>query len=80
MLFWPRSAPTHPGSSWLDEVSGQFRVRCDLRLLTGKNLATAVEHAAAHGALAMTTPGDTSMATRDEVERLVRGASARVQR
>jgi 2-dehydro-3-deoxygluconokinase len=78
MLFWPRSAPTHPGSSWLDEVSGQFRVRCDLRLLTGKNLATAVEHAAAHGALAMTTPGDTSMALLREVENPMKGARALV--
>jgi 2-dehydro-3-deoxygluconokinase len=36
--------------------------------------------AAAHGALAMTTPGDSSTATRDEVERLVRGGSARAVR
>ncbi len=36
--------------------------------------------AAAHGALAMTTPGDTSMATLAEVERLAGGGSARVQR
>jgi 2-dehydro-3-deoxygluconokinase len=34
----------------------------------------------AHGALAMTTPGDTSMATLAEVERLVGGGSARVVR
>ena len=40
----------------------------------------ALAYGVAHGALAMTTPGDTSMATLDEVERLVRGASARVQR
>ena len=33
-----------------------------------------------HGALAMTTPGDSSMATREEVERLARGASARIVR
>jgi 2-dehydro-3-deoxygluconokinase len=39
-----------------------------------------VEYGAAHGALAMTTPGDTSMATVHEVERLVRGGKARVQR
>ncbi|MEO3779813.1 hypothetical protein ABGB16_23845 [Micromonospora sp. B11E3] len=32
------------------------------------------------GALAMTTPGDTSMASRREVEALVRGTGARVQR
>jgi 2-dehydro-3-deoxygluconokinase len=40
----------------------------------------AVEYGAAHGALAMTTPGDTSMATLKEVEALVKGVSARVQR
>jgi 2-dehydro-3-deoxygluconokinase len=40
----------------------------------------AVEYGAAHGALAMTTPGDTSMATLKEVEALVHGGSARVQR
>jgi 2-dehydro-3-deoxygluconokinase len=40
----------------------------------------AVEYGAAHGALAMTTPGDTSMATLAEVERLVKGGGARVQR
>ncbi len=40
----------------------------------------AVEYGAAHGALAMTTPGDTSMATLAEVEKLVAGGGARVQR
>jgi 2-dehydro-3-deoxygluconokinase len=40
----------------------------------------AVEYGAAHGALAMTTPGDTSMATKAEVENLMSGGSVRVQR
>lgn len=40
----------------------------------------AVEYGAAHGALAMTTPGDTSMATLAEVEKLVGGGGARVVR
>lgn len=40
----------------------------------------AVEYGAAHGALAMTTPGDTTMAALAEVEKLVAGASARVDR
>jgi 2-dehydro-3-deoxygluconokinase len=40
----------------------------------------AVEYGAAHGALAMTTPGDTSMASLKEVEALIEGGSARVQR
>ena len=42
--------------------------------------AQAVEYGAAHGALAMTTPGDTSMATTSEVEKLMAGGGARVQR
>ena len=40
----------------------------------------AVNYGAAHGALAMTTPGDTSMATVDEVEGIMGGAGARVKR
>jgi 2-dehydro-3-deoxygluconokinase len=40
----------------------------------------AVEYGAAHGALAMTTPGDTSMASLSEVEKLVGGGGARVDR
>jgi 2-dehydro-3-deoxygluconokinase len=40
----------------------------------------AVDYGAAHGALAMTTPGDTSMATLKEVEKVMGGGSARVQR
>ena len=42
--------------------------------------AVAVEYGAAHGALAMTTPGDTSMASLAEVEHLVKGGGARVVR
>ena len=40
----------------------------------------AVNYGVAHGALAMTTPGDTSMATKAEVERIIGGTGARVQR
>lgn len=40
----------------------------------------AVNYGAAHGALAMSTPGDTSMASKKEVEALMSGAGARVQR
>lgn len=40
----------------------------------------AVECGAAHGALAMTTPGDTTMATLSEVERVMKGGAARVAR
>ena len=40
----------------------------------------AVEYGAAHGALAMTTPGDTSMASKAEVEKIMSGGGARVVR
>ena len=42
--------------------------------------AKAIEYGAAHGALAMTTPGDTTMASLAEVEKIVAGAGARVDR
>jgi len=42
--------------------------------------ALAVAYGAAHGALAMTTPGDTSMARLSEVQKLVAGGSARIER
>jgi len=48
--------------------------------LTEKGPQAAVEYGAAHGALAMTTPGDTSMATLAEVERVMKGGGARVAR
>jgi len=48
--------------------------------LTGKPAQWALECGVAHGALAMTTPGDTSMATLAEVERVMKGASARIAR
>ena len=66
----------------LDRVGGgdSFASGLVYALLTGRDLQIAVEYGAAHGALAMTTPGDTSMASLAEVEALVRGAGARVQR
>jgi 2-dehydro-3-deoxygluconokinase len=48
--------------------------------LTGRGPQWAVECGAAHGALAMTTPGDTTMATLGEVERVMKGGGARVAR
>src|SRR6202041_3485926 len=48
--------------------------------LTGQGPQWAVNCGCAHGALAMTTPGDTTMATFDEVQRLMKGGGARVQR
>ena len=49
-------------------------------LLAGKSPQWAVECGAAHGALAMTTPGDTSMATLDEVLHVMQGGGARIIR
>ncbi|MGI8423456.1 MAG: sugar kinase, partial [Chloroflexota bacterium] len=48
--------------------------------LTEQGAGRAVEYGAAHGALAVTTPGDTSMASLKEVEALMAGAGARIQR
>lgn len=48
--------------------------------LTTNDALEAVEYGAAHGALAMTTPGDTTMATLAEVEKVKGGGSARVDR
>jgi 2-dehydro-3-deoxygluconokinase len=83
------SAPTgvlvaeqRSGLEILDRVGGgdSFASGLVYGILQGHDLATALEYGAAHGALAMTTPGDTSMATLAEVEHLVRGGGARVQR
>ena len=49
-------------------------------LLAGRSIDYAVQCGVAHGALAMTTPGDTSMATFAEVERAMKGGSARIAR
>ncbi len=70
------------GMEILDRVGGgdSFASGLIYGLLTSGDLAAAVEYGAAHGALAMTTPGDTSMASLAEVEALMRGAEARVQR
>jgi 2-dehydro-3-deoxygluconokinase len=48
--------------------------------LAGRGPQWAVDCGCAHGALAMTTPGDTTMATLAEVERVMKGGTARVQR
>jgi sugar/nucleoside kinase (ribokinase family) len=66
----------------LDRVGGgdSFASGMIYGFLAGKSAQEAVEFGAAHGALAMTTPGDTSMATLKEVEALAKGGSARVQR
>jgi len=49
-------------------------------LLSGQEVQWSLECGAAHGALAMTTPGDTSMATLQDVQNLMKGQSARIAR
>ena len=75
-------ATPRPGLEILDRVGGgdSFASGLIYGLLERFDLGLAVEYGAAHGALAMTTPGDTSTASLAEVEALVAGASARVQR
>lgn len=75
-------ATTRTGLEILDRVGGgdSFASGLIFGLLTGLDVQTATEYGAAHGALAMTTPGDCSMATVDEVVALAGGASARVKR
>ena len=48
--------------------------------MAGKSIEWALRCGVAHGALAMTTAGDTSMATLSEVERVMQGGSARIAR
>jgi 2-dehydro-3-deoxygluconokinase len=66
----------------LDRIGGgdSFAAGLIYGLMELGDLRLATEYGAAHGALAMTTPGDTSTATLAEVEALVRGTGARVQR
>jgi 2-dehydro-3-deoxygluconokinase len=71
-----------PDLEILDRVGGgdSFASGLIYGMLTYGDPEKAVNYGAAHGALAMTTPGDTSMATLKEVEKLVGGGSARVER
>jgi len=66
----------------LDRVGGgdSFASGLLYGLLAGKPIEWAVRCGVAHGALAMTTPGDTSMATLPEVERAMQGGTARITR
>jgi 2-dehydro-3-deoxygluconokinase len=66
----------------LDRVGGgdSFASGMIYGLLKGKPPQWALECGVAHGALAMTTPGDTSMAVLSEVEQVMKGASVRIAR
>lgn len=71
-----------PNLEIFDRVGGgdSFASGLIYGLMTTGDVEQAVNYGAAHGALAMTTPGDTSMATLDEVKKLMKGAGARVDR
>jgi len=75
-------APTREAMEVLDRIGGgdSFASGLIYGLLELGEPQRAVEYGAAHGALAMTTSGDTSMASLKEVEALVKGGSARVRR
>jgi 2-dehydro-3-deoxygluconokinase len=66
----------------LDRVGGgdSFASGLIYGLLNSRDIETALNIGVASGALAMTTPGDCTMATREEVESLVRGRTPRIQR
>jgi 2-dehydro-3-deoxygluconokinase len=73
---------SRPDLEIFDRVGGgdSFASGLVYGFLAGKGPQWAVDCGAAHGALAMTTPGDTSMATLSEVEKAMKGGGARVDR
>ena len=75
-------AKDYNGLEIMDRVGGgdSFASGLIYGLMTTENAEMAVNYGAAHGALAMTTPGDTTMASKKEVEAIMGGAGARVQR
>jgi 2-dehydro-3-deoxygluconokinase len=72
----------YPDLEILDRVGGgdSFASGVQFGFMEFNDAQKAVEYGAAHGALASTTPGDTSMATRKEVEKQIGGGGARVVR
>ena len=75
-------APDYKNLEIFDRVGGgdSFASGLLYGFLTTGEPQKAVEYGSAHGALAMTTPGDTSMASLKEVESLICGAGSRVER
>ncbi len=75
-------APERKDQEIFDRVGGgdSFASGLIYGLMMDKGPQWAVECGAAHGALAMTTPGDTSMATLDEVLKAMKMGTARVDR
>jgi 2-dehydro-3-deoxygluconokinase len=75
-------APVRENLEIFDRVGGgdSFASGLAYGFLSGKDAQWAVECGAAHGALAMTTPGDTSMATLAEVLQVMKAQTARIER
>jgi 2-dehydro-3-deoxygluconokinase len=75
-------APVRENLEVFDRVGGgdSFVSGLVYGFLSGKDAHWAVECGAAHGALAMTTPGDTSMATLAEVLQGMKAQTARIER
>jgi 2-dehydro-3-deoxygluconokinase len=75
-------APVRPDLEIFDRVGGgdSFASGLIYGFLEGKGAQWAVECGAAHGALAMTTPGDTTMATLSEVLHVMKAKGARIER
>ena len=75
-------ATLRPDLEIYDRVGGgdSFASGLIYALMEGKTPAEAVNYGAAHGALAMTTPGDTTTASLREVEKVMGGGGARVDR
>ena len=76
------AGPAYSALEIFDRVGGgdSFASGLIYGLLEDLAVEDALAYGVAHGALAMTTPGDTSRATRAEVERLVAGRAPRVDR
>jgi 2-dehydro-3-deoxygluconokinase len=75
-------APLRENLEIFDRVGGgdSFASGLIYGFLTGQSPEWAVNCGAAHGALAMSTPGDTTMVTLADVERVMKGGGARVAR
>ena len=75
-------AKPYPALEVFDRVGGgdSFASGLIYGFLAGKEPEQIINYGCAHGALAMTTPGDTTMASLKEVEDLMSGAGARVKR
>jgi 2-dehydro-3-deoxygluconokinase len=75
-------APVRENLEIYDRVGGgdSFASGLIYGFLSGKDPQWSVECGAAHGALAMTTPGDTTMATLSEVLQAMKSQTARIER